>query len=154
MKQEKINVLYAVDTEDNTKQSLMALPSGVRCPIELAREIVNDFFGEKVCDNDDAMYELIAKAIHNDEQIEYSYWIFFFDEVTMYVPDKKKKEKSNMDDIVTVTCYGKTEKMTRREALSEYLEGMRCCEGSEAERYETIYFQLLDGAMEASDMEY
>lgn len=59
-----------------------------------------------------------------------------------------------LDDIVTVTCYGKTEQMTRRKALAEFLDGMRCCEGSEAERYSTIYFQLLDGAMEASDQEY
>lgn len=84
MKEKKINVLYAVDLEDNTKTSLLALPSGVRCPRELAEKVVRDFFGEHVCDNDEAMYELIIRAIRNDEQIDYADWTFFFDEVTFY----------------------------------------------------------------------
>lgn len=54
---------------------------------------------------------------------------------------------------VSVTCYNKTETTTRQKALNKYYEGMRCCEGSERERYETIFFQLMDGEMEASDEE-
>lgn len=52
---------------------------------------------------------------------------------------------ANKNDIVTITCYGQTEKMKRQEAIDFYLEGMMCCEGSEAERYSNIYFQLLEG---------
>lgn len=59
--------------------------------------------------------------------------------------------KCNMDDIVTVTCYRRTKRMKRKKALEFYYEGMRCSEGSEHDRYETIFFQLAEGAMEASD---
>ena len=50
-----------------------------------------------------------------------------------------------------MTCYRRTEKMTRREALEFYYEGMKGSEGAEHERYETIFFQLLEGRMAASD---
>lgn len=58
---------------------------------------------------------------------------------------------SKMNEKVKVTCYRKTEIMTRREAMQFYYEGMQCSEGSEHERYETIFFQLLEGHMECSD---
>lgn len=54
-------------------------------------------------------------------------------------------------DMVVVTCYGQSEVLPRKKAMEKYLEGMRCSEGSEHERYESIYFQLLDGAKEATD---
>lgn len=50
-----------------------------------------------------------------------------------------------------MTCYGKTETMTREEAIDEYYEGMMCCDGSEAERYQTIYCQLMEGLTDVSD---
>lgn len=56
-----------------------------------------------------------------------------------------------LNEMVSVTCYGTTKKMKRREALEFYYEGMLCSEGSEHERYETIFFQLMNGAMDASD---
>lgn len=55
------------------------------------------------------------------------------------------------DDIVTITCYGTTKRMSRNKAIKFYLEGMQCCEGSERERYTNIYLQLLDGCKECSD---
>ena len=58
---------------------------------------------------------------------------------------------SKLNEQVTVTCYNKTEKMTRRKALEEFYEGMLCSEGSEHERYETIFFQLLEGKKVCSD---
>lgn len=61
--------------------------------------------------------------------------------------------KKKLAERVSVTCYNKTETTTRQKALNKYYEGMRCCEGSERERYETIFFQLMDGEMEASDEE-
>ena len=58
---------------------------------------------------------------------------------------------NKLNEQVTVTCYNQTETKTRREALEEYYEGMRCSEGAEHERYETIFFQLLEGYTECSD---
>lgn len=55
-------------------------------------------------------------------------------------------------DIVLVTCYNRTESMTRNNALKKFLDCMRNSEGAEHERYETIYFQLVDGKTEVSDM--
>lgn len=58
---------------------------------------------------------------------------------------------NKLNEQVTVTCYGRSETSTRREALEEYYEGMKCSEGAEHERYETIFFQLLEGYVECSD---
>lgn len=52
---------------------------------------------------------------------------------------------------VTITCYGKTETLTRRGGLEKFYKGMKCSEGAEHERYETIFFQLLEGHTEVSD---
>lgn len=54
-------------------------------------------------------------------------------------------------DVVVVTCYGRQEVLERRDALAKYKEGILCCEGAERDRYVNIYFQLMDGAREASD---
>ena len=56
-----------------------------------------------------------------------------------------------LNEKVTITCYREKSTMRRRDALDLYLEGMRCSEGSEHERYETIFFQLMAGRMECSD---
>lgn len=52
---------------------------------------------------------------------------------------------------MTVTCYRKTETMTREQAIDKYYEGMMCCEGSERDRYTNIYCQLMDGYRRVSD---
>lgn len=59
--------------------------------------------------------------------------------------------KKELKQEVTVTCYGQTETMTREEAIDEYYEGMMCCEGSEGERYKSIYCQLMNGDTNVSD---
>jgi len=59
--------------------------------------------------------------------------------------------KRELNQIVTVTCYGKTEPMTREKAIDEFYTGMMCCEGSEGERYKSIYCQLMNGDTNVSD---
>lgn len=54
-------------------------------------------------------------------------------------------------DPVKVTCYGQTQIWEREDAIKFFLDGMRCCEGAERERYTDIYLQLIDGEKEASD---
>lgn len=57
-------------------------------------------------------------------------------------------------DMVSVTCYGKTKRMKRCKAIKTYFEGMCQCDGAEKERYERIFLQLMQGAKVASDSEY
>lgn len=59
--------------------------------------------------------------------------------------------KKQLNETVTITCYGKTEQRKRGEAMDFYLEGARCCDGCEAERYFNIYCDLIDGLMVCSD---
>lgn len=61
--------------------------------------------------------------------------------------------KKQMDEQVRVTCYRKTETMTRRQALKRYQEGMMCCDpgSSECERYTTIVCRLMAGLTEVTD---
>ena len=54
-------------------------------------------------------------------------------------------------DIVKITCYGQTETKTRAGGLKKYLDCMMNSEGAEHERYETIFFQLLEGYTDVSD---
>lgn len=56
-----------------------------------------------------------------------------------------------MKDMVKITCYGKTETMERSKALDFYREAIACCEGSERDRYMTIFIGLMDGLAEVSD---
>ena len=49
------------------------------------------------------------------------------------------------NDVVTIKCGGKTEKMKRKDAEKLYLEAMMCSEGSEQSRYVQIYAQLVSG---------
>ena len=58
---------------------------------------------------------------------------------------------SKLNEKVKVTCYRETKTMTRRKAMEFFYEGMKCSEGSEHERYETIFFQLLEGRTNCSD---
>ena len=53
---------------------------------------------------------------------------------------------------VTTVCYGqRREWPSRKEAMDFFEEGILGSEGSEQERYVTIYFKLKNGATEASD---
>ena len=63
----------------------------------------------------------------------------------------KQLSKKQLAEQVTVTCYRRREVMTREQAIDEFYEGMMCCEGSEAERYQRIYCQLMEGLTEVSD---
>lgn len=65
---------------------------------------------------------------------------------------KAKLTAKQMNERVTIICYGQTETMTRRKAIDKYFEGMMCCEGSEAERYQNIYCQLMQGMKSVSDL--
>ena len=58
---------------------------------------------------------------------------------------------NKLNETVYVECYNIQNTMTRREALEKYYEGMKCSDGSEHERYESIFFQLLEGYIECSD---
>ena len=59
--------------------------------------------------------------------------------------------KKQLKEQVNVTCYKKKETMTREDAINKYYEGMMCCEGSEGERYRTIYCQLMEGLTNVYD---
>ena len=59
-----------------------------------------------------------------------------------------------MDDVVVITCYNKTSKMVRKDAMMHYLEWLLCTEGSEQERYANILRQLFMGKMECNDLVY
>ena len=58
----------------------------------------------------------------------------------------------SINDEVVIVCYGKTEKMSRRDAMIKYHEGMVCCDGSERERYTNIFLELLEGRKVCSDV--
>lgn len=66
---------------------------------------------------------------------------------------KKIKEKFGNEDIVSITCYNKTEKMERSKAIEFYREAANYSEGSERERYVNILFGLMDGLNEVYDDE-
>ena len=56
------------------------------------------------------------------------------------------------NDPVRVTCYGQTKTWEREDAIRYYQSGAMFCDGSERERYTNIYFQLLEGKKEVSDI--
>lgn len=64
--------------------------------------------------------------------------------------------KQQLAEKVRITCYRKTETMTRKKAINYYQEGIVCCDpgSSECERYTTIVSQLLEGKTEVSDQVY
>jgi len=63
----------------------------------------------------------------------------------------KKEFAAANDATITITCYNKTEKMSRKKANRKYLNALAASEGSEHERYENIYFQLIGGFKKISD---
>lgn len=60
----------------------------------------------------------------------------------------------NMEEMVIVECYGTKKEYKRIDAIKEFKQAMACSEGSERERYVTIFLQLLDGETECSDRYY
>jgi hypothetical protein len=62
-----------------------------------------------------------------------------------FTPKEKPK------DIVTITCYGKTDKMERSKAIKFYWEAVCACEGHERDRYLAILQQLKAGYTKATD---
>ena len=56
-----------------------------------------------------------------------------------------------MKDMVKVTCYGKTETMERKDAISKFSECIMWSDGSEMERYAMILAGLTHGETEVSD---
>ena len=54
-------------------------------------------------------------------------------------------------DIVEVTCYGITERMSRGMAVRKYMDCIMHSEGAERDRYIEIYFQLCEGKKVCSD---
>ena len=56
-----------------------------------------------------------------------------------------------MKDMVTITCYGKTETMDRQKAINKFTEGLLCSEGSERERYAIILSGLMSGLTNVDD---
>ena len=57
--------------------------------------------------------------------------------------------------MVKVICYGQEQIWeSRDEAILFYLDGVRCCEGAERERYMNIYLNLIDGQDICTDDEY
>lgn len=59
--------------------------------------------------------------------------------------------EKQMKERVMIYCYGRLERMTRKEAIDKYFEGMMECDGSEAERYKRIYCQLMLGSKKVTD---
>ena len=56
-----------------------------------------------------------------------------------------------MSAIVTITCYGKTEKMNRDKAIAFYTEGILYSDGSERDRYVSIVTGLQCGKTVVDD---
>lgn len=57
----------------------------------------------------------------------------------------------NDNEEVIIHCYNETRRMSRRSALSKYLECMMCSEGAERDRYVNIYTGLICGDKEVWD---
>jgi len=55
------------------------------------------------------------------------------------------------NDMVTITCYGRTETMDRIDALQKYRDCIAHSEGHERTRYFNIVVDLMNGKTECSD---
>lgn len=67
---------------------------------------------------------------------------------------RSKEKRKELESRVTVitNCYGQERKwIDREEAKKYYLDCMRNSEGSERDRYVTIYLKLMDGLKYCSD---
>lgn len=64
---------------------------------------------------------------------------------------KRSLTPTALNERITIKNYGCIEETTRRDALNFYYDCMKNSEGAEHERYETIFFQLLEGNTTCSD---
>lgn len=55
------------------------------------------------------------------------------------------------NDIVNITCYGKTAQMPRRKAYRFYVEAALECDGSEEDRYCSVAYGLSNGYKNCND---
>lgn len=61
-------------------------------------------------------------------------------------------DNNKMNDSVATVCYGERQVWkSHREAMDYFLEGMMYSDGSEQQRYATIYSKLVAGETECSD---
>lgn len=67
-----------------------------------------------------------------------------FQEATKELEALKKTYGDNLKDMVSITCYGKTEEKERKEAVKFYTDCAEHSEGSERDRYTTILAGLHD----------
>ena len=58
---------------------------------------------------------------------------------------------NKLNETVIIECYWTKDKIKRREDVEKYYDCMKNSEGHEHERYETIFFQLMEGYMKCSD---
>lgn len=66
--------------------------------------------------------------------------------------DHNNKKRTTMNEQITTTCYGHTDKWASREQAVRYFqECAMCSEGAEKERYTNIILQLLDGQTDCHD---
>ncbi len=59
-----------------------------------------------------------------------------------------------MEEIITVRCYYKEEKLTKTDAYKKYREAYECSDGSEKERYMEVLMDLADGKDYCDDKVY
>lgn len=55
------------------------------------------------------------------------------------------------NDPVTVTCYGRTSKLKRLDAIALYTDSAYCSEGAEFIRYAHVLLDLYSGRKDATD---
>lgn len=58
------------------------------------------------------------------------------------------------NEIITVRCYYKEEKITRKDALKKYRDGYYCSDGSERERYAKVLMDLMADKTYCDDKVY
>ena len=57
-----------------------------------------------------------------------------------------------INDKVTITCYGKTKEWNRKDAIKFYAEAVLVCDGSEKARYANILAELALGDAVCTDI--
>ena len=99
---------------------------------------------------DDLNVVLVDVSGHNKDGEWVNEWRWF--EVT---EDFSEDTEDAADAVVTTICYGERQEWkSREEAKAYFLEGMMASEGSEQNRYTTIYGQLCEGLAVCADEDY
>lgn len=91
-----------------------------------------------------------------EEEYFEQHWLFNSNPIKIGQRYRTDKEMNmliddNNKDKVNVTCYGKTETMSRKDAIQKYFNCMICSEGAEQQRYVNIYTQLKTGCTNCTD---